>query len=72
MVLQTVLLRSHQVSTLELSDFDIPGPGGGGAGRVDVEADGDTGITGGDKHVLPGVVAADHRWGGVPGNTHYE
>ena len=59
MILETVLLRSHEVPTLVLSHLDVPGPGGGGGGRVDVDVDGHTVVTGGDPHVLPGVVATD-------------
>ena len=61
-ILETVLLRSHEVPALVLSHLDVPGPGGGGGGRVDINGDGHTGGAGGDKHVLPGVVAADY-WG---------
>ena len=39
MVLQAVLLRGHQVPTLELSHLDLPLPGGGGAPGVDVNVD---------------------------------
>ena len=60
MILQAVLLRSDETPTLVLSDSDVPGPGGGGGGGVDVQADGDTVVTCGDKHVLPGVVATDY------------
>ena len=37
MVLQAVLLRGHQVPTLELSDFDLPLPGGRCSSSVDVD-----------------------------------
>merc|ERR1711997_610054 len=47
-VLETVLLWSHEVATLVLSDSDVPGPGGGGGGGVDVQRDGHTGVTGGN------------------------
>ena len=40
MILETVLLRSHEVATLVLCDSDVPGPGGGGGGGVDVYIDG--------------------------------
>ena len=58
-ILETVLLRSHEVPTLVLSHLDVPGPGGGGGGRVDVDVDGHARVTGGDPHVLSGVVATD-------------
>ena len=63
-VLQAVLLGDDEVvvPALVLSHLDVPGPGGGGGGRVDINVDGHTGGTGGDEHVLPGVVAADY-WG---------
>ena len=60
MPLQTVLLRGFEAAALVLSDLDLPVPGGGGPG-VDVEGDGDTGGTGGDVHVLAGVVSTDDR-----------
>ena len=69
MVLETILLRSHEVPTLVLSHFDVPGPGGGGGGGVDVQGDRHTGVTGGHPHVLSGVVAANDRRGAKPGNT---
>ena len=62
MILETVLLRSHEVAALVLSHLDVPVPGGGGGGGVDVEGEGHTGVTGRYPHVLPGVVAADY-WG---------
>ena len=71
-ILETVLLRSHEVAALVLSDSDVPGPGGGGGGGVDVQADGDTGLTGGDKHVLPGVVATDDGWWVETRNPDFE
>ena len=71
MVLQTVLLRSHEVATLVLSHSDVPLPGGGGGGGVDVQVDGHTGVTGRHPHVLTSVVAADCRRGGEPRNTDY-
>ena len=70
-VLETVLLRSHEVPTLVLSHFDVPGPGGGGGGGVDVQGEGHTGVTGGHPHVLPSVEATD-CWGvAKPRNTDY-
>ena len=69
MVLETVLLWSHEVATLVLSHSHVPGPGGGGAGGVDVQCDGHTGVTGWHPHVLPSVVATDDRRVGEPGNT---
>ncbi len=70
MILETVLLRGHEVATLVLSDTDVPGPGGGGGGGVDVDGDGHTGVTGGHPHVLASVVATDDWWGGEPRNSH--
>ena len=51
MILETVLLRSHEVATLVLSHSDVPGPTGGGGGGVDVDVDGHTGVTGGDPPI---------------------
>ena len=65
-ILQAVLLRSIEVAALVLRHPDAPGPGGGGGGRVDINGEGHTGGTGGDEHVLPGVVAADY-WGRTMG-----
>ena len=72
MILETVLFRSHEVATLELSDSDVPFPGGGGGGSVDVQRDGHTGVTGRHPHVLPSVVATNNRRGAKPGSTDYE
>ena len=60
-VLQAVLLGDDEVvvPALVLSHLDVPGPGGGGGGGVDVDVDGHTVVTGGDPHVLSGVVATD-------------
>ena len=69
MILQAVLLRSHQVATLVLSHPDVPGPGGGGGGSVNVQGDRHAGVTGGHPHVLSSVVATDGRWGGEPGHS---
>ena len=69
MILETVLLRSHEVATLELSDNNVPGPGGGGGGSVDVQRDGHTGVTGGHPHVLSSVVATDDWWSVEPRHT---
>ena len=69
MILETVLLRSHEVATLVLSDNNVPGPGGGGGGSVDVQRDGYAGVTGGHPHVLPSVVATDDWWGIIPRHT---
>ena len=71
MILETVFLRSHEVPTLVLSHLDVPGPGGGGGGRVDVDVDGHARVTGGDPHVLSGVVATDDWWGSIPRDTDY-
>lgn len=72
MVLETVLLRGVEVAALILCHSDAPFPGGRGGGGVDVQGDGDTGVTGWDPHVLPSVVATD-CWGGIiTGNTHCE
>ena len=57
MILQTVLFWSILVRTLVLGHLDLPLPGDGCRG-VDVDGDGDTGVAGGDKHVLAGVVPA--------------
>ena len=70
-ILETVLLRSHEVPTLVLSHLDVPGPGGGGGGRVDVDVDGHARVTGGDPHVLSGIVATDDWWGSIPRDTDY-
>ena len=70
MILETVLLRSHEVATLVLCDSDVPGPGGGGGGGVDVDVDGDTGGTGRHPHVLPGVVATDGGRGSEHGHSN--
>ena len=71
MVLQAVLLGDDEVvvPALVLSHLDAPGPGGGGGGRVDINVDGHTGGTGGNPHVLPGVVAADDWRSGEARNT---
>ena len=71
MVLETVLLRSHEVAALVLSHLDVPLPGGGGGGGVDVQGEGHTGVTGRYPHMLPGVVATDNWRGAKPGNTDY-
>ena len=71
-ILQTFLLRSHEVATLVLSHLDVPLPGGGGDGGVDVEVDGHTGVAGRHPHVLPGVEATDNRRGAKPRNTDYQ
>ena len=72
MILETVLLRSHEVATLVLSDNNVPGPGGGGGGSVDVQRDGHTGVTGGNPHVLASVVATNYWWGSVARNTDFK
>ena len=69
MILETVLLRSHEVATLVLSHFDVPGPGGGGGGGVDVDVEGDTRVTGWHPHVLASVVTTDDWWWSIPGNS---
>ena len=53
------MLRSHQVSTLILGDFDLPLPGGGGGQSVDINVDLVTLSGGRDEHVLASIVAAD-------------
>ena len=45
-------------------------PGGGGGARVDVDLDLVALVGGRHEHVLPGVVAADDRRGGVAGVQH--
>ena len=72
MILETILLWSHEVPTLVLSHSDGPGPGGGGGGGVDVDVDGHTVVTGGHPHVLAGVVATDYWWGTVARNTDFK
>ena len=72
MILQAVPFRSHEVPTLVLSDFDVPLPGGGRGGGVDVQGDGDTGVTGGHPHVLASDVATNNRRWAKPRNTDYE
>ena len=67
MILEAILLRSHQVSTFILGDFDLPLPGGGGGQSVDINVDLIALSGGGDEHVLASVVAADGGWGGAPG-----
>ena len=59
MILEAILLRSHQVSTLILGDFDLPLPGGGGGQSVDINVDLVTLSGGRDEHVLASIVAAD-------------
>ena len=59
MILEAVLLWSHQVAALVLRHLDVPGPGGRGGGGVDVKGDGDTGVTGRHPHVLSSVIATD-------------
>ena len=58
--METFFLRSVEVPALVLSDLDLPVPRHGGPG-VDVEGDGDTGGTGGDVHVLTGVISTNDR-----------
>ena len=72
MILETVLLRSHETATLVLSDSDVPFPGGGGGGDVDVQGDRHTGVTGGHPHVLAGIVATNYWWGSVTRNTDFK
>ena len=59
MILEAILLRSHQVSTLILGDFDLPLPGGGGGQSVNINVDLVTLRGGRDEHVLSRVVATD-------------
>ena len=68
-ILETVLLRSHEVATLVLGHLDAPGPGDGGGGGIEGQCDGHTGGTGGHPHVLPGIVATDNRRGRGARNT---
>ena len=58
-ILEAVVLRSHQVSTLVLSDLDLPLPGGGGGQSVDVDVDLITLSGGGYEHVLASIVATN-------------
>ena len=71
-VLKTILLWSHEVATLVLSDSDVPFPGGGGGGGVDVQRDGHTGVTGRYPHVLASVVATNCWWRSVARNTDFK
>ena len=61
MILETVLFRSHQISTLILSDFDLPLPNGGGGAGINVDFDLVTLSGGWYEHVLTGVVSTDCR-----------
>ena len=61
MKLEAVLLWSHQISALILSDLDLPLPGGGGGAGVDVDVDLIALSRGGDKHVLASVVSTYSR-----------
>ena len=65
MILEAILLGSHQVSTFILGDFDLPLPGGGSGQSVDINVDLIAQNGGGDEHVLASVVAADGGWGGA-------
>merc|ERR1712193_119309 len=63
-ILKAVLLRSHHVAALVLSDLDLPLPGGGGVPGVDIDLH-LIALTGGrDIHVLASVVATD-GWGNI-------
>ena len=66
MILETVLLRHHQVAALVLGHLDLPLPGGRGAPSVDVDVDLVTLGRGGHPHVLPSVGAADDGRCGAP------
>ena len=66
MILETVLLWSSKVATLELTDFDVPRPGGARGCGVNIYIDGHTVVTSGHPHVLAGVVATDYGWGVIP------
>ena len=72
MILETILLWSHEVPTLVLSHSDGPRPGGGGGGGVDVDVDGHTVVTGGHPHMLAGVVATDDGWASETRNPDYK
>ena len=61
MILETVLFRGHQISTLILSDFDLPLPSGGGGAGINVDIDLVTLSRGRYEHVLTGVVSTDCR-----------
>ena len=67
MILETVLLRHHQVAALELGHLDLPLPGGGGGPGVDVDVDLVAGVGGRHPHVLASVVATDGWRHGAPG-----
>ena len=59
MILEAILFRSHQVSTLILCHLDLPLPGGGGRAGVDINVDLIAGHGGRDEHMLTCVVATD-------------
>ena len=64
MILEAILFRSHQVSTLILGDFDLPLPGGGGGQSVDINVDLIALRGSRDEHVLASIVATDSGWNG--------
>ena len=70
MILEAILFRSHQVSTLILGDFDLPLPGGGGGQSVDINVDLVTLSGGRDEHVLASIVATDSGRGRASGVAH--
>lgn len=51
-VLETILVWGHQVSTFILGHLDLPFPSGGGGARVNVNVDGVAAVRGRYEHML--------------------